>query len=572
MVLRKDQAAVGRMDQIDVLALQSTPPPARGVTTWLVEALRAAVADGRFAGRVAAARHPGARRRPRYLARRRRRGLSAADRRGDAHRAYGCRHCRHRDGAAPRQAGDRRATSGLRLPLAPSAGIDLDLSPGVPDLSAFPRAAWLRAERIVLGRGDQRRPRVRGSARQPPAARELAGWLSRTRGVQAAADDLIVVNGVAQALALLSQTLRARGITEVGMEDPGSRGTRDELEHWGLRAVPVPVDDQGVRVHALVAASLRPCCSTPAHQFPTGVVLSPHRRRALLDWPGLIIEDDYDAEHRYDRAPVAALRASAPERVAYAGSVSKSLAPAMRLGWLIAPRHLHADLVTAKHASDLGNPALPQLILARLLATGAYESHVRTVRRRQRQRRDALLAGLRAHLPSAQVQGVAAGLHLLITLPGAGDDLELARRLEEVGVRVHPLSWHRRLPGPPGLVLGYAALPPDRLHEAARRIGAQLDRAPARLDRGQARLDRGQARLDRGQAGLGRVSRAGRCSRRSSADRATATRPPGAPPAAARRPRRTPCPRPAGWSGCRRSGRRRAPRRCGRPARRGRRG
>nr|BFE71677.1 hypothetical protein GCM10020092_049780 [Actinoplanes digitatis] len=148
----------------------------------------------------------------------------------------------------------------------------------------------------------------------------------------------------------------------------------------------------------------------------------------------------------------------------------------MRLGWLIAPRRLHAELVTAKHASDLGNPALPQLIFAHLLAADDYERHLRTVRRRQRARRDALLSGLAEHLPSARVEGVAAGLHLLITLPGTGDDTELARRIERTGVRVHPLSWHRQLDGPPGLVLGYAALPPDRLQEAARRIAAALRR------------------------------------------------------------------------------------------------
>jgi GntR family transcriptional regulator/MocR family aminotransferase len=199
-------------------------------------------------------------------------------------------------------------------------------------------------------------------------------------------------------------------------------------------------------------------------------VLSPGRRRALLDWGGLIVEDDYDAEHRYDRAPVAALQGSAPERVAYAGSVSKSLAPGMRLGWLVAPRRLQPALLEAKHDSDLGNPAIPQLVLARLLASGDYERHLRTVRARQRRRRDALLAGLRRHLPQARVTGVAAGLHLLILLPGDGPDEILAERAAAHGVRVHPLSWHRLEPGPPGLVLGYAANPPDRLAEAAERL------------------------------------------------------------------------------------------------------
>ncbi|MFI7543975.1 PLP-dependent aminotransferase family protein [Actinoplanes sp. NPDC049599] len=462
------------MDQIDFLELHPGAAPAHGVTAWLVDVLRTAIADGRLA---AGARLPATRVLAGDL------GLS----RGVVVEAYqrltdegllsgrtGAGTVVTGLGTAPLPQGRPRAASGLRLPLPPAPGIDLDLSPGVPDLSAFPRTAWLRAERAVLaaatstdlGYGDPR-----GS---PLLRAELAGWLARTRGVQAGPDDLIVVNGVAQALALLSQTLRARGVSRVAVEDPGSRGTRDELAHWGLRTVPVPVDDEGLRVDRLAATGLETVLLTPAHQFPTGVVLSPARRRALLARPGLIIEDDYDAEHRYDRAPVAAVQASAPDRVAYAGSVSKSLAPGMRLGWLIAPRALHADLVTAKHASDLGNPALPQLIFARLLAGGDYERHLRTVRLRQRRRRDALLRGLRDHLPQARVEGVAAGLHLLITLPGPAGDLELAARLEEAGVRAHPLSWHRQLPGPPGLVLGYAALPPDRLLEAARRMGRLL--------------------------------------------------------------------------------------------------
>jgi GntR family transcriptional regulator / MocR family aminotransferase len=365
----------------------------------------------------------------------------------------------------------RQALTDLRLPLPPPAGIDIDLSPGVPDLAAFPRGAWLRAERAVLheitaadlGYGDPGgTPGLRG---------ELAGWLARTRGIRCEPDDIIVVGGVAQALALLSQTLRQGGVTAAAAEDPGSRGARDQMTHWGVRAEAVPVDDEGVLVDRITQPV---AVLTPAHQFPTGVVLSPARRRALLGWAaagGLIVEDDYDAEHRYDRQPVAALQGSAPDRVAYAGSVSKSLAPGMRLGWLIAPRAMQPALLEAKHDSDLGNPALPQLVLARLLANGDYERHLRTVRARQRRRRDALLAGLRTHLPAARVTGIAAGLHLLILLPDGTPDTVLAERAARRGVLVHPLSWHRLQPGPPGLVLGYAAHAPDRLAEAAQRLG-----------------------------------------------------------------------------------------------------
>ncbi|MCO8276401.1 PLP-dependent aminotransferase family protein [Actinoplanes sp. TRM 88003] len=367
----------------------------------------------------------------------------------------------------------RRSLDTLRLPLPPADGIDVDLSPGVPDLSAFPRTAWLRAERAVLdeitaadlGYGDPGgTPRLRA---------ELAGWLARTRGVRAEPDDVIVVNGVAQALALLAQTLPSRTIA---VEDPGSRGARDQLAHWGVRPEPVPVDADGLVVAALTQSAV---LLTPAHQFPTGVVLGPARRRELLAWAaggGTVIEDDYDAEHRYDRAPVAALQGSAPDQVAYAGSVSKSLAPGMRLGWLIAPRRLQPALLTAKHDSDLGNPALPQLVLARLLTTGDYERHLRHVRNRQRRRRDALLAALREHLPSARVTGIAAGLHLLLMLDGDEPDTRTAERAAEHGVLVHPLSWHRMTPGPPGLVLGYAANPPDRLAEAGRRLGRLMAR------------------------------------------------------------------------------------------------
>ncbi len=311
--------------------------------------------------------------------------------------------------------------------------------------------------------------------------KELAGWLARTRGLRADPGDIIIVTGVAQALALLAQRLRARAVSEIAIEDPGSRGSRDELAYWGLRPVPIPVDDHGLKVGDLVRSDLRAALLTPAHQFPTGVVLAPRRRRDLLDWAAavdaLVIEDDYDAEYRYDRAPVPALQASAPGQVAYAGSTSKTLAPGMRLGWLIPPRRLRADLVEAKHATDLGSPALPQLVLARLISSGELERHIRLVRKRQRSRRDALLRALREHLPEARVQGIAAGLHLLITFPDlAGPDTDLADQIHRAGVLVHPLSWHRQRPGAPGIVLGYAAHTPDQLREATRRIAVALTR------------------------------------------------------------------------------------------------
>ncbi len=361
------------------------------------------------------------------------------------------------------------------LPVRWRTHAELDLSPGVPDLSGFPRATWLRAERWVLertnvadlGYGDPRGSEWLRS--------ELAGWLARTRGLRAAPGDIIVVTGVAQALALLAQWLYAEGRTGIAVEDPGSRGARDELAYWGLRPLPVPVDEHGLKAGDLATTELRAALLTPAHQFPTGAVLAPERRRELLEWAAaadaLIIEDDYDAEYRYDRVPVPALQASAPAHVAYAGSTSKTLAPGLRLGWLIPPARLHADLVDAKHAADLGSPALPQLVLARLIASGELEQHIRQVRKRQRIRRDALLGALREQLPGARVQGVAAGLHLLITFPALDvEDTDLAEAILRAGVLVHPLSWHRQLAGAPGLVLGYAAHTPDQLREAARRI------------------------------------------------------------------------------------------------------
>ncbi|MFD9649982.1 MocR-like pyridoxine biosynthesis transcription factor PdxR [Streptomyces mirabilis] len=364
-----------------------------------------------------------------------------------------------------------------------SAPARIDLSPGVPDLTAFPRAAWLRAEREVLG-GLAASGFGYGDPRGTPELRRaVAHWLARNRGIRAEPDEVIVVAGTAQALALLGQVLRADGVEEIAVEDPGSLGVRQHLRRQGLRTPPVSVDAEGVRVDEL--GSHGAVLLTPAHQFPTGVVLGGARRRALMRWAGdggLVVEDDYDAEHRYDRPPVPALRSMLPERVCYAGSVSKLLAPALRTGWVLVPARHRDALVDAKRFADLGNAALPQLVLARLMDSGELERHLRLLRRRHRRRRDVMIAAIRDRLPGAVVPGAAAGLHLLVTFEGpepgeAGplSDTDLAAAALARGVKAHPLSWHRQRPGPPGLLLGYAASPASVIADGVAAIGDALD-------------------------------------------------------------------------------------------------
>ena len=453
--------------------LQLDPASARrGIGDWLTTALRDAVADGRLSPGV---RLPATRTLAGQLGISRGVVVDAYRRLADEGLVGG-----RRGGGTTVLTTPRPAAPVSAEP--PPARAAVDLRPGVPDLSAFPRQAWLRAERTALARtpdaalgyGDPR-----GTVELRTA---LAAWLARSRGVRADPSAIMVVGGVAQGLALLAQVLVQRGVHTVGYEDPGSRGTRDQLQRWGLQLAPVPVDDLGLDVDALARTGVDAVFVTPAHQYPTGVVLAPERRRALLDHARtdcLVIEDDYDAEHRYDRAPVAALAALAPEHVVYLGSVSKTLAPALRLGWVVAPPQVREELVVRKQWSDITSPALGQLALAELITSGGFERHLRTVRTRQRRRRDALLEALHEHLPDTRVHGVAAGLHLVVGLPDDVDDATVAERALTAGVAVQPLSYHRLRPGPPGLVIGYAATTPDRLREGVRLLAGAV-RATAR--------------------------------------------------------------------------------------------
>ncbi|MFI9155153.1 PLP-dependent aminotransferase family protein [Streptomyces sp. NPDC053367] len=472
----------------DFLQLDAAAVPAAGKADWLAGRLRAAIADGRL---TVGSRLPSTR----VLAGELR--LS----RGVVTEAYrrlaedGHVEGRRRGGtvvvAVPRPApeapvrpsGPRPAPVFTGTPTVDvfdalrTAPARVDFTPGRPDLAVFPRTAWLRAERSVLaelsadtlGYGDPRgAPRLR---------RAVADWLARSRGVRVTPDELLIVAGTAQALTLLNPVLRADGIDAVAVEEPGSLGSRQHLSHGGLATPPVPVDDRGVQVDALRATGARAVLLTPAHQFPTGVVTSGERRRELLRWAqegGLILEDDYDAEHRYDRPPVPALRSLLADRVCYLGSVSKLLAPALRIGWTVPPPRYRPALVDAKRFTDLGNPVLPQLVLARLMESGDLERHLRMLRGRHRRRRDAMIAAVAEHLPGSVVHGAAAGLHLTVTYASDVPDTELAEAALARGVKCQPLSWHRQSPGPPGLVLGYSATPPGVIAEGVATLGRAL--------------------------------------------------------------------------------------------------
>jgi GntR family transcriptional regulator/MocR family aminotransferase len=353
------------------------------------------------------------------------------------------------------------------------------LRPGMPDLGLFPRAAWRRAyERALttaldsdLGHGDPA-----GAARLRV---ELGGYLARSRAARVETTDLFVTAGTTQAFALVAAALRSGETTRIAVEDPGSLMTRERLAAQGLTPVPVPVDADGLDVAALAGKRVGAVLVTPAHQFPTGVILSPARRSALVDWArstgGLVVEADYDAEFRYDREPVGCLQGLAPDVVALVGSVSRTLAPALRLGWLAAPPAHAAAVRVARQATDRSGPVLDHLALAELLAAGGYERHVRRVRRIYRERHAAAVHGLRRYLPGARSRGIAAGLHLTVELPADMDDRALVSRARAAGLGPLALSTLRtQAAGPPGLVVGYAAHSVSELGQAIRRLARVL--------------------------------------------------------------------------------------------------
>ncbi|WP_144127309.1 PLP-dependent aminotransferase family protein [Catellatospora sichuanensis] len=361
--------------------------------------------------------------------------------------------------------------------------VRIDFRPAVPDLSSFPREDWGRAVR----RACQQAPtEVLGYA-DPYGAQMLrevlAAYLRRVRGAAAHPSQTVVCAGYAQGLQLLLRALADDGVRTVAVEDPGDPDHYPIGKTVGLDVIAIPVDDQGIDVEALAATDARAVILTPAHQSPTGVVLTPERRHALVAWAAArnatIIEDDYDAEFRYDREPVGAVQGLAPDHVALLGSVSKSLAPALRLGWALTPPHLSAAVARHKQLADRGSPVIDQLALAELLRSGTYDRHLRHMRRRYAARRAALVEALRTHAPGIELLGLAAGFHAVAQLPPDADEQVIVAAARRRSVGLHGMSSYRMTSRTraPQLVLGFGNLTTDAIHEGIHLVADLLQAA-----------------------------------------------------------------------------------------------
>ncbi|MBO3752262.1 PLP-dependent aminotransferase family protein [Streptosporangiaceae bacterium NEAU-GS5] len=352
---------------------------------------------------------------------------------------------------------------------APPAESHYGHRPTSPDLGCFPRQAWLGAVRQVLSTvpndaldyGDP------GGVRE--LREELAGYLRRVRAADAVPGNVVVTTGVAQGLSLAVHALRP---VVLAVEDPSSARQIPLLRRAGATLVKIPVDGEGLDVAALRRTRATAALVTPAHHYPTGVVLSPRRRADLVAWAaetgGTIIEDDYDAEFRFDRDPVGCLQGLAPDLVVLSGSVSKSLAPGLRLGWMVAPPRIAGSVRQARGEFDLGSPVIDQYALAHFIRTGGYDRHLRRMRREYRARRDAMVAALAGRLPEAKVHGIEAGLHLYVELPDT-------RRADAVVAAARLAGLSAESVTETSLALGFARLGSQRLTAAVAALAELID-------------------------------------------------------------------------------------------------
>ncbi|MGA1855407.1 PLP-dependent aminotransferase family protein [Azospirillum sp. 11R-A] len=395
----------------------------------------------------------------------------------------------------PRLSQFGRRLAGLPMPDPPGTGAPIiDFRYGELAASDFPVLPWKRAvDAAILCRPT--RLRYGDPSGSPELRSALQAYLWRARGLRCDPDQIVVVNGSQQGLDLCVRLLLDPGEPAV-VEDPCYAAARDILAATGARLIPRTVDREGMRTERLPPARL--AYVTPSHQFPLGSVMSVSRRRDLLAWAqscgAIVIEDDYDGEYRFDVAPIPTLQTldralDGAGRVIYLGTVSKTLSPALRLGYLVVPRPLIQPFRAAKRLADRHTPALEQSALANLLASGAYERHVRRVRRRNGERRAALLAALRTRFgDGVRVDGAEAGLHVVAWLTRFPLEREamIVSAARAAGVGVYPItplydpsSLSGRpdsdRPDHPGLVIGYAGLEDHEIAQGIERLGAALD-------------------------------------------------------------------------------------------------
>jgi len=372
-----------------------------------------------------------------------------------------------------------------------------DLRAGAPAVSAFPRREWLAAARAALraaGDGVLDYPDPRGLRELRVA---LAGYLARARGVIASPERVVICGGFSHGLALICRMLSERGASAIATEWYGHQAHRLIARAQRLETVPLAVDARGAVTDA---GGLGPTGGagaggpggpgevgavllTPAHQFPLGVTLAPGRRTAFVTWAartgGVLIEDDYDGEFRYDRQPVGAMQALAPEHVVYAGTASKSLAPGLRLGWLVVPTSMVDELIAVKDSFGMHNGALDQLALARLIDSGGYDRQIRQARLVYRRRRDRLIAALERQAPRVRLSGIAAGQHAVAELPVDAVEEDIVTAAADRGVTVEGLGrfaaadHHRG----PALVIGYGRPAEHAFTTAVGRLCAALAEA-----------------------------------------------------------------------------------------------
>jgi GntR family transcriptional regulator/MocR family aminotransferase len=369
--------------------------------------------------------------------------------------------------------------AGPATPTSPRS--EIDFLPAVPDLGSFPRGDWARTAAEVY-RDAPRTEFDYGDGRGNPRLRDiLSSYLGRVRGAAADPEHIVICTGFTQGLNLALAVLAAGGVARVAFEDPGYDETsRRAADFAGSKLVHVPVDAQGVRVDALAAVNAKAVVLTPAHQWPTGVVLSPQRRLALANWAahadGWIVEDDYDAEFRYDRNPVGVVQGLAPERVISIGTASKSLAPALRLGWVLCPPALVDQIAQLKVAADRGTAGLEQLILARLIESGRFDRHLRRMRKTYAAKRDALITAFDEHVPGVGIHGLDAGFHAVASLPDGVTEAAVVAAARDRGVGLYGMSANRsnKAASPPRLVLGFGNLSERAIVEGIARIADLL--------------------------------------------------------------------------------------------------